>query len=191
YSYRYGDRASLDPPGGAGTVVLTADLLGDAPIPTRLPEVAWRAGLDLNPLDVRDDEEMAWLELLVWPEHDHRRRRLRGAIDVARADPPRLVQGDLNEGLARLAAEAPSDATLVVFHSAVLAYLSPAGRERFVGVVTDLPGHWISNEGPRVLPEVTSTASRPTTYDGEVFVLGLDGRAQAWTGPHGQVLDWL
>jgi hypothetical protein len=42
-----------------------------------------------------------------------------------------------------------------------------------------------------VLPEVTSTVSRPTTYDGEAFVLALDGEARAWSGPHGQVLDWL
>jgi hypothetical protein len=153
--------------------------------------VVWRAGLDLNPLDVADPEAMSWLELLVWPEHDHRRSRLRSAIDIARSDPPRLVRGDLNAGLAALAAAAPPDATLVVFHSAVLAYLSTAERQSFVATVRGLPGHWISNEGPSVLPEVTATASRPTTYDGEAFVLALDGDAQAWSGPHGQLLDWL
>lgn len=191
YSYRYGDRARLDPPDGPSPVLLEARLLGDVPIPTQLPSVVWRAGLDLNPLDVSDPEAMSWLELLVWPEHDHRRSRLRGAIDIARKDPPRLVRADLNQGLASLAAEAPRDATLVVFHSAVLAYLTAADRQSFVVTVRGLPGHWISNEGPSVLPEITSTASRPTTYDGEAFVLALDGEARAWSGPHGQVLDWL
>ena len=49
---------------------------GDAPLPDALPEVVWRGGIDLNPLDVRDDDAMRWLQTLVWPEHDDRRGRL-------------------------------------------------------------------------------------------------------------------
>lgn len=49
---------------------------GPAPLPERLPEVAWRGGIDLNPLDVADADAMAWLETLVWPEQDDRRARL-------------------------------------------------------------------------------------------------------------------
>ena len=48
------------------------------------PEVAWRGGVDLNPLDVADPDAMAWLENLVWPEQDERRERLRTAVEVAR-----------------------------------------------------------------------------------------------------------
>jgi hypothetical protein len=81
-------------------------------------------GLDLNPLDVTNAKQMTWLETLVWPEQTGRAERLRAAIRIAQADSPRLVQGDLRDGVARLAAEAPEDATLVVFHTAVLAYLS-------------------------------------------------------------------
>ena len=44
----------------------------------------------------------------------------------------------------------------MVFHSAVIAYLEPADRERFAammaGLVADGRCHWVSNEGPRVLP---------------------------------------
>ena len=57
--------------------------------------MVWRAGLDLNPLDVTDDEEMRWLELLVWPGQEHRLQTLRSAVEIARRDPPRLIQGDL------------------------------------------------------------------------------------------------
>ena len=56
---------------------------------------------------------------------------LRGAVEVARADPPRIVRGDLTTDLPALAAEAPRDATLVIFHTAVLAYVPSAGREAF------------------------------------------------------------
>src|SRR5215218_2390105 len=52
---------------------------GDVPLPEALPEVAWRAGLDLNPLDVGDRDAMRWLELLVWPGQEQRVRTLRAA----------------------------------------------------------------------------------------------------------------
>lgn len=59
---------------------LTCGVSGLAPLPTRLPEITWRGGIDLNPLDVTDADEMAWLTTLVWPEQDARRERLRHAI---------------------------------------------------------------------------------------------------------------
>ena len=66
---------------------LSCDVSGPSPLPTALPEVAWRGGIDLNPLDVTDPEAMRWLETLIWPEDADRRVRLppRG---VAAADPP-------------------------------------------------------------------------------------------------------
>ena len=54
------------------------------------------------------------------------------ALAVARRDPPRVVKGDLRHDLPALAAEAPRDATLVVFHTAVLAYVREAAdRDAF------------------------------------------------------------
>ena len=34
--------------------------------PTALPRVGWRAGIDLNPLDVTSADDRAWLEALIW-----------------------------------------------------------------------------------------------------------------------------
>jgi hypothetical protein len=155
-----------------------------------LPQVVWRAGLDLNPLDVGDDDAMRWLETLVWPEHEDRRSRLAAAVDLARAHPPRVVRGDLNEQLPALAAEAPEGATLVVFHSAVTAYLSDIDRERFVATVRELPGRWMSNEGPRAVPGVAATARRDPPPGPAPFLLALDGRAVAWAESHGRALWW-
>ena len=45
----------------------------------------------------------------------------------------RIVTGDLGEQVAALAEDAPRDATLVIFQSAVLAYLAPAERATTVG----------------------------------------------------------
>jgi hypothetical protein len=51
------------------------------------------------------------------------------------SDPPRLDAGDLLVDLPGLLADAPSDATLVVFHSAVLAFLDQEQRSRFTDVM--------------------------------------------------------
>ena len=70
---------------------------------------------------------MAWLATLVWPEQDDRRERLRHAVEVARAEPPRIVAGDLLEELPALVAEAAAHGTVVVFHSAVVGLPHAAG----------------------------------------------------------------
>jgi hypothetical protein len=187
YSYRYSSGASLDPADGPSPVVLECEVHGDPPLPDVIPDVAWRAGIDLNPLDVRDEDAMTWLQTLVWPEHEDRRTRLSAAVALARTDPPRLVRGDLLESLPALVEQAPPDATLVVFHSAVLAYLSPEDRARFVDVVRGLPGHWISNEGP----EVVAAIEAPQPPSDDPFLLALDGRPVAWAHGHGRALWWI
>jgi hypothetical protein len=197
YSYRYTGPAgpvALDPDDGPSPVVLDCLLAGDVPLPARLPEVVWRGGLDLNPLDVRDDDAMRWLQTLVWPEHEDRRTRLAAAVGLARQDPPGLVRGDLTRDLGTLVDTVPTDATLVVLHSAVLAYLDQGERMRFTESMAALPGHWVSNEGPRVVPGVAATAGEPPGPEvvGQApFVLGLDGRAVAWTHGHGRGVTWI
>ncbi|MEU8261167.1 DUF2332 domain-containing protein [Micromonospora sp. NPDC048999] len=182
YAYRYGEHLL-----GAGEPVLDCVATGMTP-PDRRPEVVWRAGLDLNPLDVTDPADLAWLEALIWPEHAHRRTRLRAAAAVAAADPPLLVRGDLVDDLPALAAQAPADATLVVFHTSVLYLVPPPRREAFAEVVRGLPGHWIANEAPEVLrydalPELPG--------DAHYNVLALDGTPLAWTRGHGQAINWF
>ncbi|QCB94789.1 DUF2332 domain-containing protein [Cellulomonas shaoxiangyii] len=188
YSYRYDDGTALDPDDGPADVVLPCALGPGVRAPRRLPQVAWRAGIDLAPVDVSDDDACAWLEALVWPEHDERRTRLRAALDVARRDPPRVVPGDLLDVLPALAAEAPRDATLVVLHSAVLAYLDAGARAAFVDLVGTLPGHWVSNEGARVLP---MTADLVPGTGGRDFVVVVDGVARGYADPHGRSLTGL
>ena len=190
YSYRYRTDAGeqlLHPAAGVSPVELPCTLAGTA-VPERLPDVVWRAGIDLNPLDVQDPADMAWLETLVWPEHEERRDRLRAVAKIAAKDPPHLVRGDIVEELPQLVGKAPEDATVVVFHSAVLPYLDPDHRQRFVDLVQGLDVTWISNEGEAVLPEVKEQL--PRSAEGRL-VLSLNGVLQASTGPHGQSYEAL
>ncbi|MEO3811528.1 DUF2332 domain-containing protein [Sphaerisporangium sp. B11E5] len=182
YVYRYGDHVV----GSGGPIFDCAAV--NLTVPARLPHVVWRAGLDLNPLDVTHPADVAWLDALIWPEHTHRRSRLRAAAAVVAADPPLLERGDLVDDLPALAAEAPPDATLVVFHSSVLYHVPPRRRTTFTELVGRLPGHWISNETPEVLPFGTL----PTPPDEALYnVLALDGKPLAWTRSHGQAIIWF
>lgn len=191
----YPDRYDYEWPGagslfGSGGPTLTATATGPVPVPRRHPEVAWRGGVDLNPLDVDDEDAMAWLTTLVWPEQDERRRRLRAAVEVARREPAYVVRGDLLDRLPALLEEAGRHGTPVVLHSAVIAYLEDADRERFhdvmTGLVADGACHWVSNEAPHVLPRVSGGLE---VGPGR-FVLALDGVPVAAAHGHGHALEW-
>jgi hypothetical protein len=182
YAYRYGDHLI-----GSGEPVLEC-LATAVARPARLPEVVWRAGLDLNPLQVTDPADLAWLDALIWPEHTHRRARLRAAAAVAAAEPPLLVRGDLVNDLPSLAARAPTGATLVVFHSSVIYHVPVPRRQAFVELVRGLPGHWIANEAPDVL----RYGALPQPPGEALYnVLALDGTPLAWTRSHGQAMIWF
>lgn len=178
--------------------VLTCVTSGPVPLPAELPQVVWRAGIDLNPLDVNNSDDVAWLEALVWPEQEFRLRRLRQAVAIARQDPPLLVAGDLNDQLVDVAAQAPAGAALVVFHSAVMGYLSAKDRSRFRETMQELTAgrgcHWLSNEGHMVIDQEDGSNVVPEVDPQRIlgrFLLTHNGQPVAITGPHGQSLEWL
>ena len=189
YSYRYSTSLGEHRLGDS-EIVLSCAVTGPVLLPTRLPEVVWRAGLDLNPLQANRDDDRRWLASLVWPEQIDRAERLDQALDLVAADPPRLDAGDLLVDLPGLLADAPWEATLVVFHSAVLAYLDQQERSRFTDVMRTVKGsrdvHWVSNEAPGVI----SGADLNPKPRG-LFILAHDQVPVAVTGPHGHSLDWL
>lgn len=192
YSYRYqtgSTTAALDPAAGPSTVQLPCRI-ENAAAPHRLPEVVYRGGVDLNPIDVHNTADLNWLETLIWPEHQARRDRLHAAAAIVAAE---VVRGDLVEELPRLVDAAPSEATVVVFHTAVLAYLDPQRRQQFVDLVTSMPAvTWISNEGATVLPAIAEQIKDQidVPVDGRMIV-ALDGTAVALAGPHGQTYEPL
>lgn len=189
YDYSWTPLGSL---GGSGGQLLTCDVDGPMPVPVGPLHVAQRIGIDLHPLDVFDDDAIAWLQMLVWPEQEDRRDRLRRAIEVTRADPPDLRRGDLLERVPALVEEAGRWGTPVVFHSAVIAYLDLPERARFYDLMTSLVAsgrcHWVSNEAPHVLPELVADRPPPGL---DWFVQALDGVPVAWTRGHGQAMHWL
>lgn len=115
YAYDYGGQRI----GGDSPVLLES---GPRRQPPRvaIPPVASRMGVDLNPLYPSNDNDMAWLRALIWPEHTDRLALLDAAIDVARAHPPELVAGDFREVLPGRIAEAAPGAVPTLFATFVL-----------------------------------------------------------------------
>jgi len=186
YSYRYrrdADLVALDPVDGPSPVVLECDLEGDPLL--RMPEIVWRAGIDLHPLDAGVPEDRAWLTGLVWPGEEGRRERIVGALDIAASDPPRLVAGDGAAALPALAAEAPRGATLVVTTPGVLAHV-PWSRRAEVIVAARRAGRWITLDAPGLHDGWTSTPAVRSNG----FAFALDGEVLGSADPLGAWVAW-
>ena len=147
YSYDYGGHrlAGADP----DAPTLRCQVAGPVPLPDRIPAIVWRTGLDLNPLDVTSDDDVRWLSCLVWPDEEDRAERLAAAIRSARRAPPTVIKGDLLTDLPAVVAGAPADATVVVYHSSVLCYVTPPQREQFARTVARPRRHVADQRGPR------------------------------------------
>jgi hypothetical protein len=168
YAYRYGAH-HVTPPAAAMPPLFACDASRATPLPEMMPRVLWRAGLDLEPIDLDSADDVAWLETLVWPEQ---------------------IDRDAQIDLPQLAAQAARDATLVVFHSAVLAYVAgQAARDRFAATVRGLGAVWVCNESPPVFPQISARVSADQARGR--FLLAVDGEPVAWTNPHGASIEWL
>lgn len=187
YSYRYRGGPDLDPDDGISAVVLASEVRGDPPL--RLPEVVWRAGIDLEPLSASNPGDRRFLTTLVWPGEDGRAERVRAALDIVAADPPLLVRGDAADPavLASVAARAPVDATLVITTPGVLPHIPRAGRERLLATLGALDAVWVTIDPPGLHgawhPPIDAAA-----WGG--FVLGVDAVAVAAVDPLGAFVEW-
>jgi hypothetical protein len=190
YGYDYGN-GLITPEGTEPDFpIFSCAMDGAGMRPTGVPRIAWRAGLDLNPLDVSDDSQVAWLETLVWPEETECLANLRKAVRIAANSQPRVIRGDLRNDLLPLCREAPKNATLVVFHTAVLAYVaSRVERDAFAAQVANIYAHWISNEPPHAFSSIATKAGESKTPGR--FLLSWNRSPVAWTDPHGTSFEWI
>ena len=179
YSYAWTARGRgivADPVSGPSTVTLTADVTGWGANPPVIPRIAYREGIDLNPLNVTNALDREWLEALVWPEQTDRLELVRNAADIVAEVSPVLTAGDaldqLRAAVARARKSAPK-ATVVVWSPAVLIYLDPSRRAEFQKYCRRAKVRWISLDGRNVLAGLAAAATE-RGLDGE-FLLTLDG----------------
>ena len=198
YSFNYGTDRSY---GDCSSVVqISVELRGEAapPLPDKIPPIAARVGIDLNPIDVWDDDATQWLRALVWPEDDARLRRLNAAMSIAQAAPPTLMKGDALELLPGVLADASGDAALIVYHTHTVNQFSAEARQRLDEILSqegsrrDL--YWISSEyraSPRQWLTDDTESARPTlrlvSYEGGIRL----ERTLARCHHHGRWMEWL
>ncbi len=212
---RFRIRYGADATGPAdGPLEMTCRVVGPdrPPLPMRLP-IAWRAGIDLAPLDVNDEADLRWLRACLWPEHAERAAHLTAALTIARHNRPLVRRGDMVDDLPSLAQQAPRAAALVIFHAAVLPYLDAGRRRAFIESVRRLaaidrrPVWLITFEGTDLVAQLGADLGRtllagfpPRRPDGRAFaVVGWrfdpDGeerhRLLALAHPHGRWIEWL
>ncbi|KAA9107504.1 DUF2332 domain-containing protein [Microbacterium rhizomatis] len=197
YSYRYldGDEVTrVDPRTGPSRVQLECELRGDRRPPVReMPEIVWRGGIDLAPLNATDPDDRRFLTTLVWPGETGRADRVRAALDVVAheilvGDPPAVITGDATDPdlLARVAAMAPREATLVVTTPGVLPHIPREGRERLIDVVQNMDAEWITID-PGGLHDWDAALDPGERNE---FLLGLNSRPLAVVDPLGGFVEW-
>lgn len=196
YGYRYGDRAHLQP---RATVQLACEVRGPVPLPAGPPPVAWRVGLDRDPVDVSDADQARWLQACVWPDERMRFQRLTAAIEAVRAAPVRIDRGDAVDDLPPLLDEAREHGHPVVLHSWVLNYLPVERRRDFAASLAamgrDHDLTWVYAESPSQvegLPRPDDELRQAPTVVS--VVRWRDGEADvshpADAHPHGRWLHW-
>lgn len=190
YSYHYSGH-TLHPDSGPSAVDLSCDLGAGIEAPRTLPTVVTRAGIDLRPLDVTSPADAAWLGALTWPGQRDREARVRGAIAIAREDPPLLLRGDAESTLDELLALAPAAATPVIVTMGVLIYIPASRRERLAERIRASGARWVSLEGAGALPRVERRLLDSGWAREELrgrFVLALDEHPLGFSGPYGETL---
>ena len=149
YRYRYADVTWGSP---EAPFELVGEATGGPPssLFERAPTVRSRLGIDRAPVDVRDEHQALFLESFVWADQAARLDRLRGAIALARREPPPLLAGDYVELLPRVLADRPTDGLTIVYHSASTGYLRDDERRRLESAIEEAgeagPLAWVSYE---------------------------------------------
>lgn len=190
YSYRFlgARQLRLDPEDGASAVALDCDLRGGETPPLRMPEIVWRGGIDLLPLDARDSADRSWLMSLVWPGETARAERLSAALDIVAEDPPRFWAGNARDLLEEAVNAAPSDATLVITTPGVLVHIPRAERTLLIDAIRKSGARWITLDAPELHDAWTEEIDRSAWRGG--FALALDGVVKAAADPLGRWIEW-
>ncbi|WP_375199329.1 DUF2332 domain-containing protein [Bacillus sp. RS11] len=119
YNYYYNEKLHIT--NSENAFVLSSENRGES-LPasiTNPPVVCQRIGIDLNPIDIHDEEELRWLQALIWPEHQERRLLLNQALPILKELNLQLMKGDAIKLLKEISSDINPDAMLVVYHTHV------------------------------------------------------------------------
>jgi hypothetical protein len=137
YAYRTpdGEAAVGDP--DAAVRLSCVVRAGEPQLPSSVPVLVDRVGIDVEPLDLADPATLAWLTACVPPEAGAV-TRFAAAAALAREHPARAVRGSLLDALPAVVAELPRDALVCLVDTYVHVFLPPADLARFDDVLLGL-----------------------------------------------------
>ncbi|MGE8035596.1 DUF2332 domain-containing protein [Lysinibacillus sp. NPDC093692] len=119
YNYCYNQQLHIN--NSNNDFILSSENQGQ-PLPTSIsnaPVVCKRVGIDLNPIDIHNEEELQWLQALIWPEHQERRLLLNHALPILKELDLQLIKGDAIKLIKDISREIKEEAMLVVYHTHV------------------------------------------------------------------------
>ncbi len=192
YEYAYsGEKQSYGVQGS--TVQIECAVRGRRRPPFRsvLPRVSRRIGIDLDPIDVHDPDQILWLQAFMWGDQPERVQRLRQAIGIASRQPIELLAGDALEVLPAATSGISREAVPVVFHSHTLNQFSPEARRRLEEMLSSL------SQGRRIYKlSLEGTGQGATSQSRMELTVWSDGQAAerwllAYYEPHGEWIEWL
>lgn len=130
YRYRYSDGSTYGP-AASGVLIEAETRTAMPPLPPQFPQVSFRTGIDLSPVDLEDDEEYQWMMALVWPDHADRAGLLVAARNIWLENPPTVLAGDAVAVLPKALERVPDNAALCVFHCHTLNQFPVEARSEF------------------------------------------------------------
>lgn len=171
------------------TVALTCELRGDGrPQFDRLPHIDQRFGIDIAPVDVRNADDLLWLNALTWPEHEDRRVLLARAAEIAKVDPPRLIAGDAADILPSVAESIAPELPLIIYHSFTMNQLGTEKRESLEDAFCRIGAR---RPLARVGLEWAIGAECPTLSLTNYSGVQIDRSLLAECDPHGAWMRWM
>jgi hypothetical protein len=167
---------------------LAPDWQGPPP-PNGAVRIEGRAGVDIAPLDPRNDGDR--LLAYVWPDQVQRQERLKAALAIAAERPAPVDQGDAADWLEqRLAVPARDGVTRVVLHSVAFHYFPAEAQQRIATLMAE--------HGARSTPRAPLAWLRYEQEPGEEHFslqLRIWPTDEQWRlaecHPHGRWIRWL
>lgn len=171
-----------------------------------LPEIGFRIGVDIAPVDASDPRAASWLRACIWAEQPERLERLDAALATAARHiarhGPLVVAGDAVDSVADMVDRCPPDLDVVIVSSWMQTYLSRDRRQELVDTV-DAVGRrrdltWWSAEGPTVVPWMAEDPMPPRADTALPTLVGvrrwrvgqLDTAVLGRCHPHLRWLEW-
>lgn len=201
YCHRLGQRTAGQPD---SCLRLEPEWEGADPPAARL-DIAWRAGVDLNPLDVANPGERNRMLAYIWPDQPQRLDRMARAMAIVAENPPEIVRGDAADFVeARVRPE--QGVATTVYHSIAFQYF-PAETQARIRAHMEQAGAQATPAAPlawlryemEVGPDGGTTSESPTLrltlWPGKDPSRrrdsGRDDRLLARAHPHGKLVHWL